>query len=301
MNTASRTLPVSTGLPGAHRHPPGGNRSHLGDDLADPVVIADADAGGADDDVEPGSSVQKGSERLLKSRAIPRKVGTPPASRTAAASIGELESTSCAGITAYTGRDKLIAGGDERDTRPAADQDLRMTERCCNRDIDASKHLPRVEHGGPGSHVAPAAANAGALRGGDFDANSRSVTRGVLLADDGVRSVGHRCPGHDPHRCAGLERTRHRPRPQLTDDGKRHRCAGVCGSNVLCEQRISVHCWKSKPGSSDSEATVSASTRPSAASRLTVSGARIRTSSSSRACAPATVSRSGETACASVM
>ena len=97
MKTASRSLPISTGLPGrmATRQvemvpsSAATSRTQSWSPTLTPALLttrSDADA---------ASSIARTDS--FESRAMPRNVGVPPASRTAAVSIGELESTSCAG------------------------------------------------------------------------------------------------------------------------------------------------------------------------------------------------------------
>ena len=94
------------------------------------VVLADRGAADDDEDVGAGRPVDAARRSpRRRSGAMPRSIGSPPHSRTSAARPTPFDETIWSGPGSLAGRHQLVAVGEDRDARPAADGQGGMAHR----------------------------------------------------------------------------------------------------------------------------------------------------------------------------
>ena len=138
---------------GAHRHPPEVERAHLLDDVADVVVVADADPGGADDQVAAGALLEVAAEvdDGVAGDAEPHRVAAGLADRGGDGDGVAVDDLSRARLA--VGLDELVAGAEHRDPRAAAHLEPHLAEGGAGGEVTGPKPVAGGEDPVPGAHV----------------------------------------------------------------------------------------------------------------------------------------------------
>ena len=100
------------------------------------------------------------------------------------------------------GPDELVAGGEDRDARPAAHRQARVAHGGGEREAARIETLPGGKERVAGAEVEPARAHEAPRRGGVEDGDGVAVASRILLDDDRVGAVRHRRAGEDADRLA---------------------------------------------------------------------------------------------------
>ena len=171
--------------------------AELGDHLADVVVVTDADAGRAHDDITPSSRIDEAAHRvsrvLCNSQEPRHATGLDHRSKQhRRIGIDDLR-----GPGPPSHGDELVAGGENSDQRTAADHQPVATERGGDADVDAGDVMSGREHSVPSVHVVAPATHVAANWFRHLDVNDVTAALRVLLFDDSVGAARDGGPGHD--------------------------------------------------------------------------------------------------------
>ena len=131
-------------------------------------------------------------------------------------------------------RQQFVAGGDDRDQRPARRPDsVAWLAEAASDSAAASSTRPRVEQHIAFAEIEPGAADVAA--GGDrLEHLDRSVADAarILLDEDRVGAVRHRRAGEDAHGLAGADRAGEAARRRRASPITRQPCAGTSATSA---------------------------------------------------------------------
>ena len=201
-------------------------------------MVPDRDAAAGDDRIRGHRLTQRRAEGVGR---VPDDPAHPRLRSRRADRRRERIAVRVADLPARDGRvdvDDLVARRKDRDARALEHADHRFPHRREEPDLRRAHDRPACQDRLSFSQVLAGLADREALGGRGRDRHDVASVVGVLDAHDGVRAVGHRRAGHDPHRLSSSDRAvRKATRCDLPDDPQLRRRA----RHVVSTHRVAVH------------------------------------------------------------
>ena len=224
--------------PGLHRHLPEVDRADVVEDLLHEVVHADRDAARGDDGVSRARLEEPRAELVAQIGHDAEVEDLAPRALDRGGEGEAVRVVDLPGLPRRAGLDDLVAGGQERDARPAVGEDLDAPERREQAKLRGAQHRAALDDDRAGLDVLATHPHVRGLpEPGDADGPPELLDD--LLGVDRVGAAWYRRARHDPDGLAGGEGAgEDRARGQLGDDGE---LARPGGGDVRARHRVAVH------------------------------------------------------------